>query len=41
MGQPEDYKIDDEKTSYQSSSSSSTNFYYPSKDYIVIKITEC
>ena len=31
MGQPEDYKIDDEKTSYQSSSSSSTNFYYPSK----------
>jgi phage shock protein PspC (stress-responsive transcriptional regulator) len=30
MGQPEDYKIDDEKTSYQSSSSS-TNFYYPSK----------
>jgi phage shock protein PspC (stress-responsive transcriptional regulator) len=31
MGQPEDYKIDDEKTSYQSNSSSSTNFYYPSK----------
>lgn len=31
MGQPEDYKIDDEKTSYQTSSSSSTNFYYPSK----------
>jgi phage shock protein PspC (stress-responsive transcriptional regulator) len=31
MGQPEDYKIDDEKTSYQSSSTSSTNFYYPSK----------
>jgi phage shock protein PspC (stress-responsive transcriptional regulator) len=31
MGQPEDYKIDDEKSSYQSSSSSSTNFYYPSK----------
>lgn len=30
MGQPEDYKIDDEKTSYQSSTSS-TNFYYPSK----------
>jgi phage shock protein PspC (stress-responsive transcriptional regulator) len=30
MGQPEDYKIDDEKTSYQSNSSS-TNFYYPSK----------
>ena len=31
MGQPEDYKIDDEKSTYQSSSSSSTNFYYPSK----------
>lgn len=30
MGQPEDYKIDDEKSTYQSSSSS-TNFYYPSK----------
>ena len=33
MGQPEDYKIDDEKTSYQSntSTSSSSNYYYPSK----------
>ena len=31
MGQPEDYKIDDEKSTYQSSSTSSTNFYYPSK----------
>ncbi len=31
MGQPEDYKIDDEKSTYQSSSSSSTNFYYPTK----------
>lgn len=31
MGQPEDYKIDDEKTSHQSNSSSSANFYYPSK----------
>lgn len=30
MGQPEDYKIDDEKTTYQSTASS-TNFYYPSK----------
>lgn len=30
MGQPEDYKIDEEKSTYQSSSSS-TNFYYPSK----------
>ncbi|MCW1147758.1 PspC domain-containing protein [Flavobacterium lacisediminis] len=30
MGQPEDYKIDDEKASYQSSGST-TNFYYPSK----------
>ena len=30
MGQPEDYIIDDEKSTYQSSSSS-TNFYYPSK----------
>jgi phage shock protein PspC (stress-responsive transcriptional regulator) len=30
MGQPEDYKIDDEKSTYQSRSSS-TNFYYPSK----------
>ena len=33
MGQPEDYKIDDEKSTYQSSSSS-TNFYYPSKSII-------
>ena len=31
MGQPEDYKIDDDKTSYQSNSTSSTNYYYPSK----------
>jgi phage shock protein PspC (stress-responsive transcriptional regulator) len=31
MGQPEDYKIDDEKSTYQSNSSSSTNFYYPTK----------
>jgi phage shock protein PspC (stress-responsive transcriptional regulator) len=31
MGQPEDYKIDDNQTSYQSNSSSSTNYYYPSK----------
>lgn len=31
MGQPEDYKIDDDKSTYQSSSSSSTNFYYPTK----------
>ena len=30
MGQPEEYKIDDEKSTNQSSSSS-TNFYYPSK----------
>lgn len=31
MGQPEDYKIDDDKTTYQSNSGASTNFYYPSK----------
>ncbi|MDP5026666.1 MAG: PspC domain-containing protein [Flavobacterium sp.] len=31
MGQPEDYKIDDDKTSDQSNSTSSTNYYYPSK----------
>ena len=31
MGQPEDYKIDDNQTSYQSNSTSSTNYYYPSK----------
>ncbi len=32
MGQPEDYKIDDEKTAYQANSATSTNnFYYPSK----------
>lgn len=30
MGQPEDYKIDDEKTSYQSNTTSS-NYYYPTK----------
>ncbi|MCL9770823.1 PspC domain-containing protein [Flavobacterium sp. HXWNR69] len=30
MGQPEDYKIDDENTSYQSNTTS-TNYYYPTK----------